>query len=49
MVGGFAEYLSMATGRRSLVVVVIGAYIVSLLTTLAARRYAPVGARGRAA
>lgn len=41
MVGGFAEYLSMATGRRSLVVVVIGAYVVSLLTTLADRRSAP--------
>jgi hypothetical protein len=30
MVGGFAEYLSMAIGSRSLVVVVIGAYLVSL-------------------
>jgi len=49
MVGGFAEYVSMATGRRSLVVVVIGAYVVSLLTTLAARRSAPVAARGKAA
>jgi hypothetical protein len=29
MVGGFAEYLSMAMGSRSLVAVVIGAYIVS--------------------
>ena len=30
MVGGFAEYLSMAVGSRSLVVLVIGAYLVSL-------------------
>jgi hypothetical protein len=30
MVGGFAEYLSMAIGSRSLVVVVITAYLVSL-------------------
>jgi hypothetical protein len=30
MVGGFAEYLSMAIGSRGLVVVVIGAYLVSL-------------------
>ena len=30
MVGGFAEYLSMAVGSRSLVVVVIGAYLLSL-------------------
>jgi predicted membrane-bound spermidine synthase len=30
MVGGFAEYLSMAIGSRSLVAIVIGAYLVSL-------------------
>lgn len=30
MLGGFAEYLSMATGRASLVFVVIAAYLVSL-------------------
>jgi hypothetical protein len=40
MVGGFAEYLSMATGRRSLVLVVIGAYLVSLLATTAVERRA---------
>jgi predicted membrane-bound spermidine synthase len=34
MVGGFAEYLSMATGRQSLVVVVIGAYMISLIATI---------------
>jgi hypothetical protein len=47
MVGGFAEYLSMASGRRSLVLVVIGAYLVSLLaTTMAQRRtLALAGAR----
>jgi hypothetical protein len=49
MFGGFAEYLSMATGRRSLVVVVIGAYVVSLLATMAARRSLPVVARAKAA
>jgi hypothetical protein len=38
MVGGFAEYLSMASGRRSLVLVVIGAYLVSLLATTIAER-----------
>lgn len=38
MVGGFAEYLSMATGRQSLVVVVIGAYVVSLIATRAGKR-----------
>jgi hypothetical protein len=38
MVGGFAEYLTMATGRRSLVFVVIAAYLVSLVATQAARR-----------
>jgi len=31
MIGGFAEYLSMASGRRSLLVVVVGAYLLSLL------------------
>jgi hypothetical protein len=35
MVGGFAEYLSMASGRASLVFVIIGAYLLSLLATLA--------------
>jgi hypothetical protein len=30
MVGGFAEYLSMAIGSRNLVVAVVGAYLVSL-------------------
>jgi hypothetical protein len=43
MVGGFAEYLSMATGRQSLVVVVIGAYTISLITTLS-RRHAALAA-----
>jgi hypothetical protein len=38
MVGGFAEYLSMATGRRSLVVVVIAAYLVSLVATSVGHR-----------
>jgi hypothetical protein len=38
MVGGFAEYLSMAIGSRSLVIVVIGAYLVSLLATLVGER-----------
>jgi predicted membrane-bound spermidine synthase len=38
MVGGFAEYLSMATGSRSLVVVVIGAYLVSLVATVIGQR-----------
>jgi predicted membrane-bound spermidine synthase len=38
MVGGFAEYLSMATGRRSLVVVVIAAYMVSFAAMLAVGR-----------
>jgi hypothetical protein len=32
MVGGFAEYLGMAFGSRSLVLVVVGAYVVSLLS-----------------
>ena len=40
MLGGFAEYLSMATGRRSLVIVIVGAYLVSLMA-LAARRRTP--------
>jgi hypothetical protein len=38
MLGGFAEYLSLATGGRSLVVVIIGAYMVSLLATLVTGR-----------
>jgi uncharacterized protein with PQ loop repeat len=38
MLGGFAEYLSMATGRHSLVAVIIGAYVLSLLTTLGSHR-----------
>jgi hypothetical protein len=38
MVGGFAEYLSMASGRRSLVVVIIAAYLVSLVATSVGRR-----------
>jgi predicted membrane-bound spermidine synthase len=38
MVGGFAEYLSMATGSRSLVVVVICAYFVSLIATVVGER-----------
>jgi hypothetical protein len=38
MVGGFAEYLSMASGSRSLVVVVTAAYLVSLAATIAAHR-----------
>jgi hypothetical protein len=35
MLGGFAEYLSMATGRRSLLVLVVAAYLVSLLASRA--------------
>jgi hypothetical protein len=42
MVGGFAEYLSMAIGSRSLVVVVIGAYLVSLASVSIARSRAVV-------
>jgi len=46
MVGGFAEYLSMASGSRSLVVVVIGAYVVSLVATVVGQRdESPVDAR----
>jgi hypothetical protein len=37
MVGGFAEYLSMAIGSRSLVIAVIGAYLVSLAAVSTAR------------
>lgn len=44
MLGGCAEYLSMATGRRSLVVVVVCAYVVSLLATWAGRRGVAAGA-----
>jgi predicted membrane-bound spermidine synthase len=40
MVGGFAEYLSMASGRSSLVFVVVGAYLISLLATTATNRRA---------
>jgi hypothetical protein len=40
MVGGFAEYLSMAIGSRSLVVVVIIAYLVSLAAVSIAKRTA---------
>ena len=43
MVGGFAEYLSMASGRRSLVLVVIAAYLVSLLATTIAERRRTLG------
>ncbi len=45
MVGGFAEYLSMASGRRSLVFVIVGAYLVSLLATLAVGRRVPTSAQ----
>ena len=38
MVGGFAEYLSMAIGRQSLVLVVLGAYLVSLAAVTVVRR-----------
>jgi predicted membrane-bound spermidine synthase len=38
MVGGFAEYLGMAIGSRSLVVVVMGAYLVSLAAVSVAGR-----------
>jgi hypothetical protein len=48
MVGGFAEYLSMASGRRSLVLVVIGAYLVSLLATTISRRSTLTRAGARA-
>jgi predicted membrane-bound spermidine synthase len=45
MVGGFAEYLSMAVGSRSLVAIVIGAYIVSFMAvSLHARRSAALSA-----
>jgi predicted membrane-bound spermidine synthase len=44
MVGGFAEYLSMATGRRSLVLVVIGAYLISFVAIVAAGRGATAAA-----
>lgn len=37
MVGGFAEYLSMAIGSSSLVVVVVGAYLLSLAAVSMAR------------
>lgn len=43
MVGGFAEYLGMAFGSRSLVVVVIGAYLVSLAAISARGRRHPAG------
>lgn len=39
MIGGFAEYLSMVTGRQSLAVVVISAYVVSLLARTLTDRY----------
>jgi len=42
MLGGFAEYLSMATGRRSLVVVVVAAYLVSLAASTRLRLGQPV-------
>jgi hypothetical protein len=38
MLGGFAEYLSMASGRRSLVFVVIAAYLVSLVAVSVRQR-----------
>ena len=38
MAGGFAEYLSMAVGSRNLVLVVIGAYLVSLVASSVAGR-----------
>jgi hypothetical protein len=42
MVGGFAEYLSMAIGSRNLVVIVIAAYLVSLAAVNTARSKAVV-------
>jgi hypothetical protein len=39
MVGGFAEYLSMASGSRSLVAVVMAAYLVSLFATTVGQRH----------
>jgi len=42
MLGGFAEYLSMAIGRRSLVVVVLAAYVVSLAASATLRPGQPV-------
>jgi threonine dehydrogenase-like Zn-dependent dehydrogenase len=42
MLGGFAEYLSMASGRRSLVFVVIAAYLVSLLAVAVGKRRVPL-------
>jgi hypothetical protein len=42
MVRGFAEYLSMAIGSRSLVIVVIGAYLVGLAAVSTARSRAVV-------
>ena len=38
MVGGFSEYLAMAVGSRHLSLLVIAAYLLSLLTLAAARR-----------
>jgi hypothetical protein len=45
MVGGFAEYLSLAFGRQSLVIVVVGAYLTSLITTIVGQRYAALTVR----
>jgi hypothetical protein len=44
MIGGFCEYLGMAIGNHRLSLLVVGAYLLSLLTLAAARR-----ARGGAA
>jgi hypothetical protein len=39
--GGFAEYASMVTGRRSLVAIVVGAYLVSFIALTSKRRLPP--------
>jgi predicted membrane-bound spermidine synthase len=45
MLGGFAEYLGMALGSRSLVLIIVAAYLVSLLAvSRTERRVARVGA-----
>jgi hypothetical protein len=38
MIGGFCEYLGMATGNRSLMLLVIGAYVLSLVCRAAVSR-----------
>ena len=48
MLGGFAEYLSMAEGRRMLVFVVVAAYLVSLLAATAVSKRMPARAASAA-